>query len=129
MGGLRSYRTISLLCVPNKILERLIYASVEPIVDPLLPKEQAGFQRGKSTVDQVILLTQNIEDSFEVKKKAGAVFVNLTAAYDTIWHHSLNCKLLRLLPYKHMVRMIMELAETEVLLLLPLTASKAGYAV
>ena len=79
------------------------------MVDPLLPKEQAGFRRGKSTVDQVVLLTQNIGDSFEAKKKAGAVFINLTAAYDTVWHRGLTCKLLRLLSDMHMVRMIMEL--------------------
>ena len=84
VGDPKSYRPISLLCVPYKILERLIYARVEPLIDPLLPKEQAGFRRGKSTVDQVVLLTQNIEDSFEAKKKAGTVFVNLTAAYDTV---------------------------------------------
>ena len=60
-------------------------------------------------MDQVVLLTQNIEDSFEAQKKAGAVFVDLTAAYDTVWHRGLTCKLLRLLPDKHMVRMIMEL--------------------
>ena len=109
VGDPKSYRLISLLCVPYKILERLIYARIEPIVDPLLPGEQAGFRHGKSTVDQVVLLTQNIEDSFEAKKKAGAVFVDLTAAYDTVWHRGLTCKLLRLLPDKHMVRMIMEL--------------------
>ena len=105
----KSYRLISLFCVPYKILERLIYGRVEPIVDPLLPKEQAGFRCGRSTVDQVTLLTQDIEDSFSAKKKAGAVFVDLTAAYDTVWHRGLTCKLLRLLPDKHMVRMIMEL--------------------
>ena len=55
------------------------------------------------------LLTQNIEDSFEAKKKAGAVFIDLTAAYDTVWHRGLTCKLLKLLPDKHMVRMIMKL--------------------
>ena len=104
----KSYRPISLLCVPYKILERLIYARVEPLIDPLLPKEQAGFRREKSTVDQVFLLTQNIEDSFEAKKKAGAVFIDLTAAYDTVWHCGLTCKLLRLLPDKH-IKMIMEL--------------------
>ena len=109
VGDPKSYRPISLLCVPYKILERLIYARVEPLIDPLLPKEQAGFRRGKSTVDQVVLLTQNIEDSFEAKKKAGAVFVVLTAAYDTVWHRGLTCKLLRLLPDKHMIKMIMEL--------------------
>ena len=112
VGDPRGYRPISLLCVPYKILERLIYARVEieiEIIDPLLPKKLAGFRRGKSTVDQVVLLTQNIKDSFEAKKKAGAVFIDLTAAYDTVWHRGLICKLLRLLPNKQMVKMIMEL--------------------
>ena len=127
VGDPKSYRPISLLCVPYKILERLIYARVEPLIDPLIPKEQAGFRRGKSTVDQVVLLTQNIEDSFEAKKKACAVFIDLTAAYDTVWHRGLTCKLLRLLPGKHMVKMI--LSEIEVSPLPPVTASKAGYAV
>ena len=104
----KSYRLISLLCDPYKILERLIYACVEPLIDPLLPREQDGFRRGKSTVDQVVLLTQNIKNSFEAKKKAGAVFIDLTATYDTVWHRGLTCKLPRLLPDKHMVRMIME---------------------
>ena len=97
-----------MLCVPYKILKRVIYARVELLIDPLLPKEQAGFRRGKSTVDQVVLLTQSIEDSFEAKKKAGAIFVNLTAVCETVWHRGLACKLLRLFPDKHMVRMIME---------------------
>ena len=111
LGVPKSYRPISLFCVLYKILERLIYACIEPLIDPLLPKEQAWLQRGKSTVDQVVLLTQNIEDYFKAKKKAGAVFVNLTTAYDTVWHRGLTCKLLRLLPDKHMVRMIMELVQ------------------
>ena len=105
----KSYRPISLLCVSYKIFERLIHARVEPIVDLLLSREQTRFRRGRSIVDQTVLLTQNIEDSFEAKKKAGATFVNLTAAYDTVWHRGLTCKLFRLLPDKHIVRMIIEL--------------------
>ena len=118
MGNPKSYRPISLLCVPYKILERLIYTRIEPLIDPLLPKEQAGFRRGKSTVDQVVLLNQNIEDSVEAKKKAGAVFIDLTAAYDTVWHRGLTCKLLRLLPDKHMVKMIMELVRNRSFILI-----------
>jgi len=53
----KSYRPISLLCVPFEILERLIYAHVETITDPLLPQEQAGFRHQRSAVDQVTLLT------------------------------------------------------------------------
>ena len=60
-------------------------------------------------VDQVVLLTQNIEHFFKAKKRAGVVFVNLTATYGTVWHRGLSCKLLRLLPDKDMPRMIMKL--------------------
>ena len=37
------------------------------------------------------------------------MFVDLTAAYDTAWHHSLTCKLLQLLPDRYKVCMIMEM--------------------
>jgi len=37
------------------------------------------------------------------------VFVDLTSAYDTVWHHDLTYKLLQLLPDGHMVHMIMEM--------------------
>ena len=109
VGNPKIYLAISLLCVSNKILERLIYACVEPTIDPLLLKEQVGFRHEKSTVDKIFLLTQNIDNSFGSKKKACAVFVNLTTANDTVWQHGLTCKLLRLLPNKQLVRMIMEL--------------------
>ena len=36
------------------------------------------------------------------------MFVDLAAAYDTVWHRGLTCKLLRFLPDRHMVHMIME---------------------
>ena len=108
-GEAKSYRPISLLCVPFKIMERLIYARIEPIVYPLLPQEQARFRRGRSTTDQVTLLTQGIEDSFSAKKKAGAVFVDLTAAYDAVWHCGLTCKLLHTLPDRHIAFFIMAL--------------------
>jgi len=42
-------------------------------------------------------------------KKTGAVFADLTAACDTVWHRGLTCKLLRLLHDRHMVHMIMEM--------------------
>jgi len=64
---------------------------------------------GRSTIDQVTLLTQHIKHSFSGKKKAGAVFADLTAAYDTVWHGGLTCKLLRLLTDWHTVHMIMEM--------------------
>ncbi|KAL7853651.1 hypothetical protein AOLI_G00204950 [Acnodon oligacanthus] len=106
---LKSYRPISLLCVPYKIMERLIHSHTEPVVDPQLPSEQAGFHRGRSTVDQVTLLTQDIEDSFQYNEKAGVVFLDLTATYDTVWQRGLHLKLLWTIPDWHMVRLIIEM--------------------
>ena len=53
------------------------------------------------------MLTQDIEESYLAGKKVGAVFVGLTAACDTVWHCSLTSNLL---PDRHTVKMIMELA-------------------
>jgi len=37
------------------------------------------------------------------------VFVDRKAAYDTVWHRGTTCELLRLLPDRHMIHMIMEM--------------------
>ena len=124
----KSYRLISLLCIPFKLFERMIHGGIKPISDPQLPHEQAGFRKGQPTVDQVTLLTQDIEDCFEAKETAGTVLFDLTAAYDTVWHRGLTLKLLRMLPDRHMVHFIVELISNCSLCLRPAMDSKAGYA-
>ena len=102
----KNYRPISLLCVPFKLLERLILSRLEPVVDPQLPPEQAGFRKGRSNVHQILQLTDDIEEAYEVGHKAGVLLVDLTAAYDTVWHQGLILKLLRMVPDRHLVRFI-----------------------
>ena len=60
MDNPRSYRPISLLCVPYKLLERLLFR-LEPVVDPQLPTQPGGFRRGRSTAHQLVKLTSDIE--------------------------------------------------------------------
>ena len=133
----KSYSPILLLCIPYKIVERLIYNRISPVIDPQLPQEQAGFRLGRSTLDQVAKLTSDIELAFDGNLKGGAAFVDLTAAYDTVCkialhvlycghlvsHHHFPClnsytgfQLITesnsnctLLPHRHMVRFISEL--------------------
>jgi len=81
----KSYRPISFLCTTFKLTERLILNRINPIVEKFLPHEQAGFRSGRYTVDQVDCLTQNIEQAFGDKNVCGAIFLDLTAAYDTVW--------------------------------------------
>ena len=104
-----NYRPISLLCVPLKLLERLLLSRLDPVIDPQLPPEQAGFRHGRSTTDQVTLLTDDIEAGFEHNQKVGVALVDLTVAYDTVWLRGLHLKLLRMLPDRYMVSFVMEL--------------------
>src|SRR5206468_4908971 len=81
-----NYRPISLLSVSYKLLERLVLQRITPTVEALLSPDQVGFRHGRSTCDQVAALTTYIENGFQKKLKTGAVFLDLTAAYDTVWH-------------------------------------------
>ena len=90
----KSYRPISLLSHTYKLFERLILTRVNPVVDEHLIPEQAGFRPGKSTTSQVLNLTQHIENGFEEGLVTGVVFVDLSAAYDTVNHRCLLHKIL-----------------------------------
>ncbi len=94
-----SYRPISLLSVCYKLLERLALQRISPTVEGLLSPDQAGFRKDRSTCDQVAALTSYIENGFQQQLKTGAVFLDLTAAYDTVWHTGLLYKLSKSMPY------------------------------
>ena len=60
-------------------------------------------------MDQVTLLTQDIEYFFQRGEMACVVLLDLTAAYDTVWLRGLHLKLLQTIPDRHMVGFIMEM--------------------
>ena len=76
------YHPISLLSVCYKLLERLALQRISPTVEGLLSPDQASLRKGRSTCDQVAALTTFIENGFQQNLKTGAVFLDLTAAYD-----------------------------------------------
>ena len=60
---------------------------------------QADFRPGKSTVDQVLLVSQSIADSFHQSKPATHTFltpVDFSKAFNSVWHSALPSKLLSL---------------------------------
>jgi len=107
----KSYRPVSLLCILFKLYERMILARIGPIIDELLSPDQAGFRPGRSCCGQVLNITQHIEDGFETGKVTGAVFVDLTAAYDTVNHRLLLLKLAKMVRNTSTVRIIQSLLE------------------
>ena len=55
-------------------------------------------------------------DSFQAIKKAGVVLLDLTAAYNTMWHHGLHLKLLQMILDRQMVMFIMEMSNCSLIL-------------
>ena len=69
-----------------------------PTVEGLLSPDQVGFRKGRNTCDQVAALTTFIENESQQNLKTG-VFLDLTAAYDTVWHTGLLYKVSKSMPY------------------------------
>ena len=82
---------------------------ISPQVEENLTPGQAGFRPGCSTFGQLLNLTQFIEDGFELKQITGTVFVDLTAAYDTVNHRILLLKVAKMIKNKKIVNIIQSL--------------------
>ena len=59
----------------------------------------------------------DIELASDGNLKCGVVFVDQTAAYATVWHRGIILKLLRMLPNRHMVRLISELISNHIVVM------------
>ena len=89
----------------------MILSRLTAAVEPLLIAQQAGFRSGKSGTSQVLKLTQHIEDGFENRKITGAVFIDLTAAYDTVNNRLLLGKIYSMTKDYNLTRLIKNLLQ------------------
>lgn len=90
-----SYRGVSLLSVLSKLLERVILRRVLKHIDELhlIPDFQFGFRAGHSTIQQIVRVIQSIERGFEQKLSTGMVLLDLSCAFDSVWHDGLLFKM------------------------------------
>ena len=93
--------------MPHKILECLIYACLDLVINPELPKELVGFCRGRSTTDQVTFLAKDITDAFQAGEKAGIILLDHMAVYDVVWLRELHLKVM--IPDCYLLGFIMEM--------------------
>ena len=82
---------------------------ISPMVEEQLSPDQAGFRAGRSCCSQVLNLTQYIKDGYELEKITGAVFVDLTAAYNTVSHRLLLLKVAKVIRNSSIVQIIQSL--------------------
>ena len=68
--------------------------------------EQAGFRPNRSYCEQVLALPTHIEKVFQLRKKKFIMFVDFTAAVDTVWKHGLLFKLMHVINCSKTVTLI-----------------------
>ena len=92
-----NYRPISNLCVVSKILEKVVLDQVGYYFESqgLLPNTQHGFRKKRSTTSALLTLTQQWTKAHEDGKNVGALFWDLSAAFDCL-NRELLCKKLKL---------------------------------
>ena len=90
---LASYRPVSLTSCIAKVLERMIAERLSHLAESnnWFTNIQAGFRKGHSCVDQIIRLSQAIEDGFqrEPMNRAVMVLLDYSKAFDTVWRSRL----------------------------------------
>lgn len=90
-----SYRPISLTSTVSKLMERPVADRLMWYLEKhnLLNNSQSGFRRGRSTVDHIIRLQDEINKHINNKSHVLAVFVDFEKAFDMVWRTGLLIKL------------------------------------
>jgi hypothetical protein len=97
-----SYRSINLLPIMSKILEKAMPKRLCPILEEnrILPDHQFGFRQKHSIIKQVHRITEIIKGASE-KKNCSAAFLDITQAFDKVWHPGLLFKIRKMLPHAY----------------------------
>ena len=93
--SLENYRPISLFPICSKIFERLIYNQMFTFFteNNLISPNQSGFRPGDSCVNQLLAITYEIYKSFDEGFEIRGVFLDISKAFDKVWHEGLLLKL------------------------------------
>ena len=94
---IKNYRPISLLPICRKIFEKIIFNNLYAYLhtNNLISKNQSGFRPGDSTTNKQLYLLDEIHQAFDSTEslEVKAVFLDISKAFDKVWHEGLIFKL------------------------------------
>ena len=70
--------------------ERLVKHCLE---SNIITEKQAAYLKGDSTVSQLLYMVHNIRKSWGIKVITHGLFLDVSAAFDKVWHNGLLAKL------------------------------------
>ena len=79
----------------SKEFEKLLLTRLQPILQTqnIIPDHQVGFRRQHATIEQIHRVVHTILEAYEKGQYCTAAFLDISQAFDKVWHQGLLCKL------------------------------------
>lgn len=90
----------SLLPVLSKLFEKIFIKKLNAVIKSknLIPDYQFGFRNKHGTIEQIHRVVNKVNRDLEGKRYCSGVFLDITQAFDKVWHTGLFSKLKKYLP-------------------------------
>ena len=92
---LEIYCSISFLPITRKIFERILYNNMFEFF--IISHKQSGFKPGDSYIKQLLSITREIYKSVDDYLDVCGVLLDISKAFDKVWHKGLKYKLKQVL--------------------------------
>ena len=83
-----NYKPISLHPIISKVMESIIASDIKSFLfcNGLISDHQFGFRPGHSTLDMLLLLSQQWMEVLNAIHEIRAISLDISRAFDTVWH-------------------------------------------
>ena len=85
-----NYRTIALVSHASKVMLKILQARLQQYMNQELPHVQAGFRKGRGTIDQIANILWITEKAREFQKNIYFCFTDYTNTFDYVDHNKLG---------------------------------------
>ena len=90
---IENYRPIAISNNFSKIFEGIIYDRIYPTLSNYLAESQHGFVKYRSTVSNLVTISQFIYECFDSKYQCDVIYTDIAKAFDSVNHNLLSEKL------------------------------------
>ena len=90
-----NYRPISILPTLSKVFESVLHDRLlkHCTEHNIISEKQGAYLKGDSTVSQLLYIVHNIRNNWGNKNITQSLFLDVSSAFDKVWHNGLLAKL------------------------------------